>query len=310
MPNVRSFSNKDLFYSNSSLHFFALFLFLDSSNHGVGISNSLSEFDKHTSLGEHSDSLLAMFFSIYGNGCRKYGRVNEKGLNIEDSPPNREQALDIDDSDLRLTSVVRPSNNPHILPETTTTTQTLFSSQNHQVDNYVMKPIRIIPGYVSIVQKTKLRKIADTWEGGEEAVMSTQEYIRKVIEDDNFTRGSWLSVVKYVNVDGGIVTGCFGDVKKFPKNGNLKKVVAIIKFCTPNALGDLRVTLKDLYATISGTIHYKVLTEDRFAKAIIVGAALILHNIFVFSPKQSTHHYINITKKNMVKVFYKDGGSS
>ncbi|GJV70015.1 hypothetical protein Tco_1485524 [Tanacetum coccineum] len=185
IPNVRSISNKDIFHSNSSLYLFAFFSFLDSSDHGVGISNSLSESEKHTSLGEHSVSLLAM--------RRCYGPAG-------------------------------------------------------------------------IVQTTKLRKIADTRKGGEESVMSTQEYIRKVIEDvgedDDFMRASWLSVLDYVNEEGGIVTGCFGDVKKFLKNGKLEKVVAVIKSCTPNALGDLTITLKDLSGTISGTIHYKVLTEE------------------------------------------------
>ncbi|GKG29236.1 hypothetical protein Tco_0416601, partial [Tanacetum coccineum] len=52
IPKVKSISNKDLFHLSSSLHLFALFSFLDSSDHGVGISNSLSEYDKHTSLGE------------------------------------------------------------------------------------------------------------------------------------------------------------------------------------------------------------------------------------------------------------------
>ncbi|GJX41040.1 hypothetical protein Tco_0256030 [Tanacetum coccineum] len=232
------------------------------------------------------------------------------------SPPNNEweQSIDIDDSDLRLTPIYRPSNNPHIVPEITTTTQTLFSSQNNQVDNYVVKPIRIIPGPAGIVQMAKLRKIVDTREGGEESVMSTQEYIKKVIEDvgedDNFMRASWLSVLEYVNVDGGIVTGCFGDVKKFLKNGKLEKVVAVIRSCTLNTLGDLTVTLKHLSGTISSTIHYKVLIEEMFAKVITIGAALILHNVSVFSFKQSTHHYLNIKKKNMVKVFYKDGGSA
>nr|GEZ65340.1 hypothetical protein [Tanacetum cinerariifolium] len=187
------------------------------------------------------------FFSIYVNGCRKYGQ---------------EQALDIDDSDLQLTPVVHPSNNPHIVPKITTTTQTLFLSQNHHVDNYVVKPVRIKPGPrgpAGIVQSAKLRKIADTQEGGEKSVMSTQKYIRKVIEDvgedHDFTRTLWLSVLDYVNVDGGIVTGCFGDVKKFLKNEKPEKVVVVIKSCTPNALGDLTVTLKDLSGTISGTIH-------------------------------------------------------
>nr|GFB37678.1 hypothetical protein [Tanacetum cinerariifolium] len=40
--------------------------------------------------------------------------------------------------------------------------------------------------------------------------MSTQEYIRKVVEDvgedDDFMRASWLSAIDYVNVDGRIVT--------------------------------------------------------------------------------------------------------
>ncbi|GKE36746.1 transposase, MuDR, MULE transposase domain protein [Tanacetum coccineum] len=114
-------------------------------------------------------------------------------------------------------------------------------------------------------------------------------------------RGLWLSVVEYVNVDGGIMSGCFGDIKKFLKNGKLEKV-AIINSCTPNALGDLTVTLKDLSGTIYGVVILVLW--------IIVGSALLLHNVYVFSLKQSIHHYLNITKKNMVKVFHKDGGSS
>ncbi|GJX63498.1 hypothetical protein Tco_0296398 [Tanacetum coccineum] len=194
-----------------------------------------------------------------------------------------EQALDIDDFDLRLTLIVRTSNNPHIVHEITTTTQTLFSSQNNQVDNCVVNPIRIIPG---------------------------PAVIKDMSEDDDFMHAPWLGVLDYVNVDGGIVTGCFGDVKKFLKNGKLEKVVAVIKSCTLNALGNLTVTLKDLSITISGTIHYKVLTGERFTKAITIGADLILHNVLVFYPKQLTHHYLNITKKDMVKVFHKDGGSA
>ncbi|GKG46515.1 hypothetical protein Tco_0501361, partial [Tanacetum coccineum] len=81
-----------------------------------------------------------------------------------------------------------------------------------------VKPISIIPGPAGIVKMAKLCKLADTWEGGEESVMSTQEYTRKVIEDvgedNDFTRAPRLSTIDYVNVDGGIVTGCFGDVNK------------------------------------------------------------------------------------------------
>nr|GFA83863.1 hypothetical protein [Tanacetum cinerariifolium] len=197
------------------------------------------------------------------------------------SPPNHEwkKGLNMDDYDLLLTPVIRPTNNTHIVPEITTT-QTLFSSQNNQVDNCVVKPIRIIPGPAGIVQMAKNRKLVDT------------------------------RAIDYVNVDGGIVTGCFGDVNKSLKNRKLKQIVVVIKSCTLNALGDLTVTLKDLSGTISGTIHYKVLTNERFTKVFTLGSALILHNVFVFSPKQSTYHYLNITNKNMVKVFHKDSGSA
>nr|GEY77373.1 hypothetical protein [Tanacetum cinerariifolium] len=149
-----------------------------------------------------------------------------------------------------------------------------------------------------------LHYIRDIW------TSNVRKVIEDVGEDDDFTCETWLSAIDYVNVDEGIVRGCFGDVKEFLKNGKLEKVVAVVKSCTSNALGDLTVTLKDLSGTISGTINYKVLTEDRFAKEITVGAALILHNVSIFSPNQSTHHYLNITKKNMVKVFHKDGGSA
>ncbi|GKD58376.1 transposase, MuDR, MULE transposase domain protein [Tanacetum coccineum] len=88
-------------------------------------------------------------------------------------------------------------------------------------------------------------------------------------------------------------------------NGNLKQVVAIVKSCSLNALGDLNVTLKDLSGTVPGTIHYKVLDVSSYEKDITVGAAMILANVSVFTPKPSKH-YLNITKRNVVEVFRKD----
>lgn len=38
---------------------------------------------------------------------------------------------------------------------------------------------------------------------------------------------------------------------------------------------------------------------------IIVKAALILYNVYVFSPKQSGN-YLNITTRNVVKIFHKN----
>ncbi|GKA99900.1 transposase, MuDR, MULE transposase domain protein [Tanacetum coccineum] len=111
--------------------------------------------------------------------------------------------------------------------------------------------------------------------GMDGAVMSTQEYMQKVVEDvdedDDFNSG----------------------------------VVAIVKSCSPNMLGDLNVTLKDLLGTIPGTIHYKVLDVGSYEKDITVGAAMILANVSVFTPKPS-QDYLNITMRNVIEVFRKD----
>ncbi|GJZ73322.1 ribonuclease H-like domain-containing protein [Tanacetum coccineum] len=120
----------------------------------------------------------------------------------------------------------------------------------------------------------------------DDSVLSTQEYMKQVVEDvgedEDFNSGSWVGATEYVKANGGIVSGCLGDIKTFLKNGKLEQVVAIIKSCSPNALGDLKVTIKDLFES-----------------------AIILANVSIFSPNPSMH-YLNITKKNVVKVFHKD----
>ncbi|GKD66353.1 hypothetical protein Tco_1308461 [Tanacetum coccineum] len=154
-------------------------------------------------------------------------------------------------------------------------------------NNYLKKPVRIILGSASIVQAAKLCKQADIQEGGDESVLLTQEYIRKVVEDvgedEDFKCGSW----------------------NYLKNGKLEQVVAIIKSRTSNALGDLTVTLKDLSGSITGTIYYKVLNEGGYGKNITLGASLILQIVLVFSPKPSIYYH-NITMRHFVKVFPKD----
>ncbi|GKC64599.1 hypothetical protein Tco_1097197 [Tanacetum coccineum] len=197
-----------------------------------------------------------------------------------------------DNFDLRLTPVLRPCSSTRV--ETSTTTQ---------------KPVRIIPGPAGIVQAAKLLKQMHILLGWEGVVMSTQEYMKKVVEDvgedEDFKSGSWVNATDYVNANGGIVSGCLGDIKNFLNNEKLDQVVAIVKSCSPNTIGDLIVTMKDLSGTIPGTIHHKVIDEGGYGKDITVGAALILANVSVFSPKPSMH-YLNIIMRNVVKVFRKD----
>ncbi|GJZ05239.1 GPCR kinase [Tanacetum coccineum] len=63
--------------------------------------------------------------------------------------------------------------------------------------------------------------------------------------------------------------------------------------------------MKDLSGTIPETIHYKVIGDHGYGKDITVGTVMILVNVSVFTPKPSKH-YLNITMRNVIKVFCKD----
>ncbi|GJW03193.1 zf-CCHC domain-containing protein [Tanacetum coccineum] len=242
----------------------------------------------------------------------------ESNFNNENDP--WEFSLDIDDSDLHLTPVLRSSNSTRVEPSLSTPNPVriipdpagivqLSSSTRVEPSPSTSNLVRIIPGPAGIVQQAKLLKERVILLGWDGAVMLTQEYMQKVIEDvdedDNFKSGPWISATEYANANGGTASGCLRDIDNNLKKGKLDQVVAIVKSCSPNVLDDLIVTMKDLSGTIPGTIHYKVIGEGAYGKDITVGAAMILANVLVFSPKPSMH-YLNITKRNVVKVFRKD----
>ncbi|GJR03572.1 hypothetical protein Tco_0526556 [Tanacetum coccineum] len=186
---------------------------------------------------------------------------------------------------------------------------TLSSSTHVEPSSSTSNPVKIIPGPAGLVQRAKLLKENVSILDPDGALMSTQEYMQKVIEgvgeDADFNSRAWVSATNYVTAFGGTVTGCLGDIDNFLKKEKREQVVAIVKSCYPNALGDLNVTLKDLSGTVPETIHYKVLDVGSYGNDITVGAAMILVNVLVFTPKPSKH-YLNITKRNMVEVFRKD----
>nr|GEV33813.1 hypothetical protein [Tanacetum cinerariifolium] len=182
-----------------------------------------------------------------------------------------EYNLDIDDSDLHLTPAVRSTNSSHVKPSP-----------------YTINLVTIILGPSD----------------PDGALMSTQQYMDKVVEDvgddDDFKSAVWVSATNYVNTFDGTVIGCLGEVNNFLKNGKLELVVGIVKSCLPNMLGDLNVTMKDLSCTIPGTIHHKVIGKGGYGKDITVGAAMILTNVSIFSLTPSKH-YLNITMRNVVE---------
>ncbi|GKF24457.1 hypothetical protein Tco_0076779, partial [Tanacetum coccineum] len=163
--------------------------------------------------------------------------------------------MEIDDSDLHLTPVLRSFSSARVKPS--------FSTPN---------PVRIIPGHTGLVQQAKQLKEKVFILDSDGALMSPQEYMQKVVEDvgedDDFNSGAWISATNYLISTGGTVTGCLGDINNFLKKGKLDQVVAIVRSCSPNYLGDLNVTMKDLSGTVRGTIHYKVLDVGSYEKDI------------------------------------------
>nr|GEY74417.1 hypothetical protein [Tanacetum cinerariifolium] len=193
--------------------------------------------------------------------------------------------LDINDSDLHLTHVLRSSSSTHVEPSPYTPNPVtiipgpasvlqLSNSICVEPSSSTPNPVRIIPDPAGLVQRAKLLKENVFILDPDGALMSTQEYMQKVVkdvgEDTDFNSGAWVSATNYVNAFGGTVTGCLRDIDNFLKKEKLEQVVAIVKSCSSNALGDLNVILKDLSDTVPGTIHYKVFDVGSYEKDITV----------------------------------------
>ncbi|MBA0846963.1 hypothetical protein Goshw_010082 [Gossypium schwendimanii] len=221
------------------------------------------------------------------------------------------ETLDIDDCG--LPSLLRPCNHKPLKspPPVSLISQSLSPTSNSSLPS---SP-NLIPGPAGAVQAAMLRKLHYNNNSsciGEDPV-PTQEYIRRAVvdpaatADDDFSRHPWLFALEFIRREGlvdsgGTIGTPLSWIKTEPKLGNRKvaQVVAIIKSCTPNGLGDLMVTLKDPTGTIDASIHGKVLVDGRFAKDITVGTVLIMQKVSVFSPMCSAR-YLNITLNNVVK---------
>ncbi|GJR75597.1 RNA-directed DNA polymerase, eukaryota [Tanacetum coccineum] len=109
-----------------------------------------------------------------------------------------EYSLDIDDSDIHLTPVVRSSSSARVEPSSSTP-----------------NPVRIIPGPAGTVQLSSNTcfEPSSSTPNPDGALMSTQEYMQKVVEDvgedDDFNSGAWISATNYVISTGGtfLITG-------------------------------------------------------------------------------------------------------
>ncbi|GAA0167206.1 hypothetical protein LIER_22190 [Lithospermum erythrorhizon] len=206
-----------------------------------------------------------------------------------------EISLDVDDSD--LPSFLRPCKRLH--HQTTTTT-----SRNE----------RLIPGPAGQLQSAMLQKSHDRQniDPDNDYVIPTQEYIRKAVQENSsefdfdFQANAWMSAIQFLGeVDGVIPSTPLSSIKNCLNVGKVDRVVAVINSCTPNGFGGLMVTLKDPTGMVDASIHHRVLSESEFGKNLLIGSVVILQKVAVFAPSRNAC-YLNITLRNLIKVFAKD----
>ncbi|CAM8927778.1 unnamed protein product [Rhodiola kirilowii] len=196
--------------------------------------------------------------------------------------PPWEESLDVDDSD--LPSILRPCK---------------LDSQRPLPVAAPFHPPRSIPGPAGTILAALRRRseILETESEEEMTVLSTQEYLRKAVDDFSDRETGEIS---------GSTTVPLGSIKNC-RAQKLPKVVAMIKTCTPNGFGDFMVTLKDPSGTISASIHRSVVIEGNHGSELSVGAVLVLQKVSIFAPR--AEYYLNIVAKNVVKIFPKDSVS-
>ncbi|CAH8355866.1 unnamed protein product [Eruca vesicaria subsp. sativa] len=228
------------------------------------------------------------------------------------------EALDLGDSE--LPSFLRPCkpkspSRPQLNPKSGFNTLRRCSSllRDHFLeDSYSRSLIPGPAGTVQVAIRRKMNKDPKSFDEHGEPI-PTQEFICKAAEepdwdDKDFSDDPWLSAVDYIRRQGLLSKG--GNAIGTPLSeiksvccswGKVDQVVAIVKTCTPNGLGDIMVTLKDPTGTIDASVHRKVISESEFGRDIRVGAVVILNKVAVCAPSRSSR-YLNITLKNVSKV--------
>nr|GEV65216.1 hypothetical protein [Tanacetum cinerariifolium] len=115
----------------------------------------------------------------------------DSNFNNENEP--WELSLDINDSDLQLTHILRSSSSIHVEPSPLTQNSVtiipgpsgivqLSSSTHIEPSSSTSNPVRIIPGPAGLVQRAKLLKENVFMLDLDGALMSTQEYMQKLVE--------------------------------------------------------------------------------------------------------------------------------
>ncbi|KAG9449519.1 hypothetical protein H6P81_009484 [Aristolochia fimbriata] len=162
---------------------------------------------------------------------------------------------------------------------------------------------RRIPGPAGIVQAAIHRQDIEAEDETGPCVVRMSQ-LENGVDDEDFKKSAWLCALDFLGAEPDLAAKAtlLCSLKTSQRTERVPKVVAIIKSCKPNGLGDLIVTLRDPSATVGATIHRKVLSESKFSKDISVGSVIVLEQVVVFCSFGSAR-YLNVTMENVVQVF-------
>ncbi|XP_068466491.1 uncharacterized protein [Phaseolus vulgaris] len=155
----------------------------------------------------------------------------------------------------------------------------------------------LIPGPAGNVQAVILNRKS-------KEPVNTQEFINNIADENHrrdFDSNPWNWAQHFLHFHGQIDGH---DCEQISSLANIKQhsvfplLTCVVKECQPNGLRDMLITIKDPTATVRASVHAKVLKDPEFGSQIAVGSVLVA----IFSPNQRAF-YLNITVKNIVKVF-------
>ncbi|XP_068643654.1 uncharacterized protein [Aristolochia californica] len=110
---------------------------------------------------------------------------------------------------------------------------------------------RRIPGPAGTVQAAIHRQNLNPQHKSEPYAVNISQ-MANVVDDEDFKTSAWLCALDYLGAGTDLATksALLRSVKTSQRTERVPKLVAIIKSCKPNGLGDLFVTLKDPSATV------------------------------------------------------------
>ncbi|KOM43067.1 hypothetical protein LR48_Vigan05g067100 [Vigna angularis] len=164
----------------------------------------------------------------------------------------------------------------------------------------------VIPGPAGVIEAAMLnRQVNEN--------IPTQEFLSDIAKasfDRDFTCNAWLWAEKFIDIHGLLIKHEVEHISTLDSlrgTCKLSLLRCIVKACEHNGLGDMKITIRDPTGTVKASVHHKAIDHPEIGIHLKVGSVIILQDVSIFSPIRETY-YLNITLRNIVKVFGSDIG--